>query len=64
MGVVGCVGTTSWVVFWVVFEFLFVFFGLFDCGFGGFVSLCAWRYVGFFGLWMWVHVECVLCFTS
>ena len=39
-----CVGATSWVVLWVVF----VFFGLFGCGFGVLFLLCPWRYVGFF----------------
>jgi hypothetical protein len=47
----GCLGATFLVVFLVVFGCLFVFFGLFGCGLRGFVSLCAWRYVGFCGLW-------------
>ena len=48
----GCIGTTSWVVLRVVFEFLFVFFGLFGCGFGGFVSLVCMALCWFF----WVVV--------
>ena len=39
MGVVGCVGTTSWVVLRVVFECWLVFLGAFGSGLRSFVSL-------------------------
>ena len=62
-----------WVVavvllFWLCFGFCLVFDLFFQSRLevGGVVlfHLCAWCYVGFFGLWVWVHVECLLGFTG